>query len=486
MIDDLYIPVSPNSYDELPTSDVFCKIFSPYEEGLDFKDEINQEKLYFLKSTDSTTSKNVITYEDFDQYYKKFTDIEDINEIENDNYENPSFYINISQEIFFVPYENENYVNVIIDDYEKNLDKKIMVEELNDEKPYELKSKSLEINLTKSESSIYDNNNNKNINNNNFNNNNELYNINNNKSKNNNNKKKKPEEFYFPFNPGKGVISNLKYLDESSTPNTPQPPFIMASNQEQDYSINSGEKFSQGISNPDNSDNLYTAKNSGENNEEENSYYMEQIKNGNDSCLFKFTTKKYFVLPNGKKRRIKKKRKFKSDDIRKKIKSRFHKTLKNIINENLKNAGSKKFFDFLPQCFIGNISKKINSECLELTYKELLSTNFFSEKNGEEYPNIRIDNKKYLKNLEVLEYLKKNPEISKRSGFDIISEKKYKDLLQIYFSSGEFENSIVRLKKENESKEYIQEYILRARGYVNFYANYGKDDNSNDDYNCEE
>ena len=74
------------------------------------------------------------------------------------------------------------------------------------------------------------------------------------------------------------------------------------------------------------------------------------------------------------------KRKFKSDDIRKKIKSRFHKTLKNIINANLKKAGSKKFFDFLPQCFIGNISKKVNSECLELTYKEL-----FIEMNGNYY-----------------------------------------------------------------------------------------------------
>ena len=60
-------------------------------------------------------------------------------------------------------------------------------------------------------------------------------------------------------------------------------------------------------------------KNSGDINEEENSYYIEQIRNGNENFLFKFTTKKYFVLPNGKKRRIKKKRKFKSDDIRKKV-----------------------------------------------------------------------------------------------------------------------------------------------------------------------
>lgn len=36
------------------------------------------------------------------------------------------------------------------------------------------------------------------------------------------------------------------------------------------------------------------------------------------------------------KKKKKKKRKYKPDDIRKKIKVRFHKQIKNIINENLK------------------------------------------------------------------------------------------------------------------------------------------------------
>ena len=35
------------------------------------------------------------------------------------------------------------------------------------------------------------------------------------------------------------------------------------------------------------------------------------------------------------------KRKYKPDDIRKKIKARFHKSIKNIINDNLRKAGSK-------------------------------------------------------------------------------------------------------------------------------------------------
>ncbi len=74
--------------------------------------------------------------------------------------------------------------------------------------------------------------------------------------------------------------------------------------------------------------------------------------------------------------------------------------------------------------------------------------------------------------------MEENPDISKNSGFDLIKDKKYKDLLKIYFSSAEFENSIIRLKKENESNEYIQEYIFRAKRYVDFYC--VKYDNDND------
>ena len=183
-------------------------------------------------------------------------------------------------------------------------------------------------------------------------------------------------------------------------------------------------------------------------------------------------------MPNGKKRRVKRKRKFKSDDIRKKIKSRFHKTLKNIVNDMLKKGGSKKLFDFLPQCFLGNISKKINTKCFELTFSEMLATNFITECCKDKSNDNNVDLRKFLKNKEVLEYLEENPDISKNSGFDLIKDKKYKDLLKIYFQSAEFENSIIRLKNENESNEYIQEYIFRAKRYVDFYC--VKYDNDND------
>ena len=98
-------------------------------------------------------------------------------------------------------------------------------------------------------------------------------------------------------------------------------------------------------------------------NKEEYKYKLnEDASNLNDNYTFnyKFTIKKYMITSTGKKKKMKKTRKFKPDNIRKKIKTRFHKIIKNIINKNLKKVGSKKLFDFIPQCFIGNISKKVN------------------------------------------------------------------------------------------------------------------------------
>lgn len=45
---------------------------------------------------------------------------------------------------------------------------------------------------------------------------------------------------------------------------------------------------------------------------------------------------------------MKKKRKYKPDDIRKKIKARFHKLIKNIINENLKKRAQLNYLILYP------------------------------------------------------------------------------------------------------------------------------------------
>ena len=183
-----------------------------------------------------------------------------------------------------------------------------------------------------------------------------------------------------------------------------------------------------------------------------------------------FRTNTYVTDSNGNKKKEKKQRKFKPDDIRKKIKVRFHKTLKNIINENLKKAGSTELFGFLPQYFISNIAKKFNNQFMNMTYEQLLKINFSELQ--DDYPNKACDNKQYEKNKNTLEYLEKNPEISKISGFDKVKKMKYRDIFKAYFSSAEFEESITILKEEeNESAEYIQEYFILAKNYIDYFIN---------------
>ena len=168
--------------------------------------------------------------------------------------------------------------------------------------------------------------------------------------------------------------------------------------------------------------------------------------------------------------RLRHKRKYKPDDIRKKIKARFHKSIKNIINENLRMAGSKHFFSFLPQIFISSIARDKNHQVLNLTYRELLQKDFISEIDEKKYKNKNVDLSKYKNNLRVLDYLDKNPEICKNSGFDIISKMKYSDLLEEYFKSDEFDKAIIKLQEENEEEDYINEYVNKAKTYVNFFS----------------
>ena len=179
---------------------------------------------------------------------------------------------------------------------------------------------------------------------------------------------------------------------------------------------------------------------------------------------------------NKKKEKLKKKRKFKPDDIRKKIKARFHKAFKNVINEKLKISGSKEFFDFLPQSFVSNISKQKNKEVMKLTYRQILEKDFTKELKNNKPHKKKVDKAKYDRNLKVLKYLDNNIEISKNSGFDIISKMIYSDILNEYFSSLEFENSILKLKSEEENEDYINEYLVKAKTYVKFFLKHKEPD----------
>ena len=77
------------------------------------------------------------------------------------------------------------------------------------------------------------------------------------------------------------------------------------------------------------------------------------------------------------------------------------------------------------------MTKKTNVKFLKLSYKELLSTNFVIELNKEGYYNNKVDYNKYKKNIKVLDYLEKNLEIPKKSGFDLFKNKKIKIFLKV-------------------------------------------------------
>jgi hypothetical protein len=200
--------------------------------------------------------------------------------------------------------------------------------------------------------------------------------------------------------------------------------------------------------------------------------FIESKQNKNPNIFNKF--KVYRVEPKKDKEKLlyklKHKRKYKPDDIRKKIKARFHKSIKNIVNENLKKAGSKYTFSFLPQIFISSISREKNHQILNLSYRDLIKKDFVSNIDEERYKNKKVDLAKYKNNLKVLEYLDKNPDICINSGFDIISKMKYGDLLEEYFHSDEFDRAIEKLREENEEEDYIKEYINKAKTYVKFFS----------------
>ena len=456
---------SPKAERELSDDEIFEKIFSTKIDRIENMDEINQNDLYFLKkdssknlekesikkeSNENEGMNTVLLIDDYDVIFNQLEGNQNMNSIEqkittkNENaddclciekedYNIPFFLKNIvSENKYFCPMENEKSEVII---------------QVNEPKFSKTKRNEIFPKIKRNKKSVKKDKD-------------EIKKVN---TKNGKRTKRGPykkkeripiqvntEDKCFPFTIGKGLLNfpSLNTQINNSLNNSINYSFI-----------NENEIMSEQMDTESKNKKL----------EEILIYENEQSNIEDDVYMLKFTTRKYFIDSNGKKKRMKKKRKYKPDDIRKKIKARFHKLIKNIINENLKKAGSTELFDFLPQCFIGNVSKKLNNEALNLTYKEILSIDYINQINISECSNNKVDHIKYLRNKEVLNYLEKHPDICKRSGFDIIQNLKYKDLLKFYFNSSQFENSITQLKAENETCDYIQEYIYRAKTYLKFY-----------------
>ena len=180
------------------------------------------------------------------------------------------------------------------------------------------------------------------------------------------------------------------------------------------------------------------------------------------------------------KKNVDKRRKEREDNIRKKIKSNFHKKIFKLINEKLKKAGAKLYFQSLPQYFISDITKKTNFDALEINYKDLFEythEKFINNKIANSKIEVmkRVSEKKYRKNIETLNYLDNNLEISEKSGWSKIKSMKYIDLLEAYFNSKEFEESIEKLEKK-ETKNYINDYIYYSLNYIEHFKSYRAED----------
>ena len=186
-------------------------------------------------------------------------------------------------------------------------------------------------------------------------------------------------------------------------------------------------------------------------------FKINNIENGDDIKLI------------GKKKK-RKKRCEKPDDIRKKLKSRFHKIFTKKINDNLKAANSEKIFYSMPQIFISNIAKRQNKEVMNMKMKDLLGKNFVEDYKGYKVKNMKSNNDKYLKNLNTLNYIENNIDIQEKSKFNIIGEMKYFEILDEFFYSKEFEDTVIAESKI-KSAEYIKDYVNKARTYVKFFLN---------------
>ena len=209
----------------------------------------------------------------------------------------------------------------------------------------------------------------------------------------------------------------------------------------------------------------YSIFNYGEKND-----YSKQIINEVLNEILELDNKKMREMMNGehqkkvyKKRKNIPKRKDNSDNIRKKVKSRFLKVLKNVVNEKLKLAGSKKFFFFFFQTFVSNVSKDKNKDMFDSTFKDIFTRNFCEDKDGNQ-----PDVKKYHHNLSVIEYLEKNKEIAEKSNYNNFKNMKFYQIFYEYLKSKEFELEIVSLKMERENEKYIREYIFKACNFIEF------------------
>ena len=152
-------------------------------------------------------------------------------------------------------------------------------------------------------------------------------------------------------------------------------------------------------------------------------------------------------------------RKEEPDDIRKKIKSRFFKSLKVYINQMFNDLHINKKFEFLPQSFISIISKSKNKEMLDKTLEDIIISF------------IQDNSSKNINNYQLMMFLKENINNNGIKKLYRVFSTSIKKLFDEYLNSEEFDNSITKLEKEGNYSNYIHNYILLAKNFVEYFSN---------------
>ena len=162
------------------------------------------------------------------------------------------------------------------------------------------------------------------------------------------------------------------------------------------------------------------------------------------------------------------KRKMMIDNITKKVKSDFLRSLVRYLNEKLRPLNVK--FSHFSYYIVTNITKLENKKNLNMTLKEMLLYKPFENLNISEGLNQReiLNWKNNKDNLDDLEK-NKNTDVYNQINLDDTLNNKMKDLYYEYLASKYFKESIETLNADGNEYEYIQKYIQTAKNFVDFF-----------------
>ena len=195
---------------------------------------------------------------------------------------------------------------------------------------------------------------------------------------------------------------------------------------------------------------------------EKKNYFKVIYPSNKQSNAYEIDEKDILLAGKRKKFPFKRNRMDNRDNIRKKIKRGFFNVgLRNKLNQYLKRIGSNKYFEKFPQRFVSDIDQKRGKEVFSMTLREILNKKELykrEDKSGME---------NFLHNLKVVQ----SEDIKANKDFEIILDKKIRELYEEYINSNEFKvNEINRLKKKNLKDDYINSYIYFSNHLIKFFS----------------